>query len=82
MKGPDRARKGEEEHSLCSAQVGVSHPRGESRETKAEQLSRESWDRTLHFLKDNICRGQQVQNSACLMARSGELSLNSTKEHG
>lgn len=42
MKGPDRERKGEEEHSLSSAQVGVSHPRGESRETKAKQLSRET----------------------------------------
>lgn len=41
MKGPDRERKGEEEHSLSSAQVGVSHPRGESWETKAKQLSRE-----------------------------------------
>ena len=52
------------------------------RQKPSNSREKESQNRILHFLKDNIPRGQQVQNSACLMARSGQLSLNLTKEHG
>ena len=86
MKASDRERKERKEklNTPCPQLRWESLIQGEShgRQKPSNSREKESQDRILHFLKDNIPRGQQVQNSACLMARSGQLSLNLTKEHG